>query len=105
MMNHETNKRIFDRDLLLRDNGIIICGTYLRLLVPYPVERIMEGIPMVKLSYPAIAMKEPNSVPVIMIDKHIQGNQSSVAVLRGATIQIAQTTPIQTTRTGKHCDK
>ena len=58
---------------------------------------------MVKTSYLAIAMKEPNNVPAIMIDKYIQGKQSSVAVLRGATIQIARTTPVPTMRTGKHC--
>ena len=84
---------------------MIACGKYLRLLALYPVERMMEGISMVKSSYPAIEMKESNNVPAIMIDKDIQGKQSSVAVLRGATIQIARTTPIQTTCTGKYCNK
>ena len=60
---------------------------------------------MVKSSYAAIAMKEANIVPAIMIDKHIKGKQSSVVVLRGATIQIARMTPIQTTCTDKHSDK
>ena len=105
MTNHETNKRIFHNNLLLQDNGMITSGMYLQLLAPYPIERMMEGIPMVKSSYLAIVMKEPNIVPVIMIDKHIQGKQSSVAVLRGASIQIAHMIIIQTTYTGKNCDK
>ena len=105
MMNNESNKRIFHRDLLLRDNGTITCGTYMRLLAPYPVERMMEGIPLVKTSYPAIVMERPANVPAIVVNSYIQGNNSAVAILRGAILHVTRTTPIQITCTGKHCDK
>ena len=60
MMNHELNKRIFHCDLLLRDNGKVACGPYLRLLAPYQVEGMMEGILMIKSTYPTIVMEVPS---------------------------------------------
>ena len=42
---------------------------------------------------------------MIRINSYIQANQSGVAVLKNATIEICRTTPVQTTCSGKHCDK
>ena len=102
---NQTRESFVCRDLLLRDNGTITCGTYLRVLAPYPIERMMEGIPLIKTSYPAIVMERPEHIPAVTINSYIQGNASSVAVLRGAMLRVTRTTPIQTTCTGKHCDK
>ena len=68
MMNHECNKQIFYRDLVLWDNNTIACGSHLWLLVMYPIEQMMEGIPLVKSSYPAIAMEIPKNKMAIAID-------------------------------------
>ena len=56
MMSNDMNRRLFHRDLLLRDNGTITVGSYLRILAPHPIERNMNGIPLLKSDYTAIAM-------------------------------------------------
>jgi hypothetical protein len=48
MMTSDTDKRLFHRDLMLRDNGTITIGLYIRLLAPHPIERNMQGIPLIK---------------------------------------------------------
>jgi hypothetical protein len=105
MMTNEMNKRIFHRDLMLRDNGTITIGSYMRILAPYPIERNMKGIPLVKTHYPAIAMMVPIDLHSISINTYIQANQSSVALLKYCDVEVRRTTPIQTTCSGKHCDK
>ena len=94
LINHKWNKRIFHRDLLLRDNRKVTCGTYLCLLAPYPVERLMR-----KTTYLAIIMEVPSQVSEIIIDNYIQGYQTPVTVLKSATLKLTRTTPIQTTCT------
>ena len=56
MMTTDGNRRIFHRDLTLRDNGTITIGSYLQILAPEPVERNMQGIPLVKTFAMAVAM-------------------------------------------------
>ena len=105
MMTSDMNKRLFHRDLMLRDNGTITIGSYLRLLAPHPIERNMQGIPLIKSFYPIIAMDSPSIINSIAVNNYIEGNQSGVAVLKNTEIFIRRTTPIQTSCSGKHCDK
>ena len=105
MMTSDMNKRLFHRDLMLRDNGTITIGSYLRLLAPHPIERNMQGIPLIKSFYPIIAMDSPSIINSIAVNNYIEGNQSGVAVLKNTEIFIRRTTPIQTSCLGKHCDK
>ena len=91
--------------LLLCDNGTITIGSYLRILCPYPVERNMKNIPIVRTHIPAIAMKPPLLLYPIPIDYETMGNNSGVAVLSGVLVNVRRTTAIQTTCSGKHCDK
>eukprot|EP00559_Dactyliosolen_fragilissimus_P002615 CAMPEP_0184868778 /NCGR_PEP_ID=MMETSP0580-20130426/31751_1 /TAXON_ID=1118495 /ORGANISM="Dactyliosolen fragilissimus" /LENGTH=333 /DNA_ID=CAMNT_0027369885 /DNA_START=200 /DNA_END=1198 /DNA_ORIENTATION=- len=105
MISNEKNRRLFHRDLLLRDNGTITIGSYLRIIAPLPVERNMQENPLIESFLPAIAMKHPPKVSPIVINNYIEGNQSGVAFLVGASIKVHQITPLQTTCSGKHCDK
>ena len=105
MMTNDGNRRIFHRDLALRDNGAITIGSYLRILAPEPVERNMQGIPLVKPFAMAVAMDKEYDPPAIPIDINIEGSNTGVAVLTNAELEVRSTTPIQTTCSGKHCDK
>lgn len=105
MMTNDMNKRLFHRDLLLRDNGVLTIGSYIRLLAPLPVERNMQGIPLLNSYYPALAMEPPNQVSSIPINKYIEGNQAHCAFLKHVFVSIRRTTAVQTTCSGKHCDK
>ena len=105
MMTNEMNKRIFHRYLMLRDNGTTTIGSYMRILAPYPIERNMQGIPLIKTHYPAIAMMVPIELPSICINTYIQANQSSVALLKNCDVKVRRTTPIQITCSVKYCDK
>ena len=105
MMSNDMNRRLFHRDLLLRDNGTITVGSYLRILAPHPIERNMNGIPLLKSDYPAIAMDTPKRLAPIYINSHIEGNKSGCAVLNGAFLKLSRSTPFETTCRGKHCDK
>ena len=55
--------------------------------------------------YPIIAMEKPCYVPSILLNTYLQANRSGVAVLKSVSIQIRRTAPIQTSCSGKHCDK
>ena len=105
MITSEANKRIFHRDLLPRDNGTITIGSCLRIVAPLAVERNMQGIPLVNSCTPAIAMEPNHKIPAVNINHALDGNQHGVGVLKNAQISVRRLTPIQTTYSGKHCDK
>ena len=105
MITNNLNRRLFSRDTMLRDNGTVTLGTYIRLLAPYPIQRNMQGIPLLQSMYPAIVMETPQYIPSIAINKYIQANQTGVGYLKSVTIEVRRTAPIQTTCSGKHCDK
>ena len=105
MITNDMNKRLFNRDILLRDNGTITVGTYMRVLAPYPITRKMKDIPLVNSFYPAIVIERPSRVYTVPVNTYIQANQSGVAVLKDVILSVQRTTPIQTTCSGKHCDK
>ena len=105
MITNEMNRRLFSRDTMLRDNCTVTLGTYLRLLAPYPITRNMKGIPLLQSMYPAIVMQTPSNVPSIQLNKYIQANQTGVAILKSIIVDIRRTAPVQTTCSGKHCDK
>ena len=37
MINNDHNRSLFHRYLLLRDNGTVTIGTFMRIIVPYPI--------------------------------------------------------------------
>ena len=73
-----TNTSLWDRNVELRDNGILTIGTYLRILAPKPITKMMSGdIPMIETQFPVIVMKPPSvNMDSIVIDYEIQGNNA-----------------------------
>ena len=106
MESKNSNQCLFNKNVELRDNGVISIGTYFRIVTPLPIENKMRGdIPLIKTHYPLIVMKRPILKDSIPIRKEI-GNHSSMAyVLVGMKIKINRSTPIKTTCGGLLCDK
>ena len=105
MISNDMNKRLYHRDLLLRDNGTITVGSFLRILALLPIKRNMNEIPMLHSFYPAIVMEPPEELKPIFIHSYIDGNKAGCTVLNGAYLKFTRTTTIETTCTGKYCDK
>ena len=105
MITNEMNRRLFCRDTMLRDNGTVTLGTYIRLLAPYPIQRNMNGIPLLRTMFPAIVMMTPSNVPLIQINKYITANQTGVAILKNVMLEVRRMVPVQTSCLGKLCDK
>ena len=104
-IHHDQNARLFHRNLVLRDNGVITIGSFLRILSPHQVDEHMQGIPLINTDSPAVALRLPNHYATVPTNTEIQGSQSLVAVWNNATLSINRTTPIQTTCSGNFCDK
>ena len=106
MESKNSNQCLFNKNIELRDNGVISIGTFPRIVTPLPIENKMRGdIPLVKTHLPLIVMMRPSLKVSIPIKKEI-GNQNSLAfVLVGTTININRSTPIKTTCGGLLCDK
>ena len=106
MESKNSNQCLFNKNVELRDNGVISIGTFFRIVTPLPIENKMRGdIPLIKTHYPLIVMKRPSLKTSIPISKEI-GNQNSLAfVLKGMIININRSTPIKTTCGGLLCDK
>ena len=106
MESKNSNQCLFNKNVELRDNGVISIGTYFPIVTPLPIENKMRGdIPLIKTHYPLIVMKRPILKDSIPIRKEI-GNHSSMAfVLVGMKIKINRSTPIKTTCGGLLCDK
>ena len=106
MESKNSNQCLFNKNVELRDNGVISIGTFFRIVTPLPIENKMRGdIPLIKTHYPLIVMKRPSLKKSIHISKEIC-NQNSVAfVLKGMIININRSTPIKITCRGLLCDK
>mmetsp|Transcript_16587 Transcript_16587/g.18921 ORF Transcript_16587/g.18921 Transcript_16587/m.18921 type:complete len:375 (+) Transcript_16587:144-1268(+) len=103
MITNNTNYRLFHRDLILRDNGVICIGSFLRILCPFPITRSMQNIPLLTTDYSAIALQTPTVYPTIGINT--ETNESFAGIWNGSMLRITRTTPISTTCSSHLCDK
>ena len=61
MESKNSNQCLFNKNVELRDNGVISIGTFVRILTPLAIENKMRGdIPLIKTHYPLIVMKRPS---------------------------------------------
>ena len=104
-ISNENNTNFFQRNLILRDNGTITCGSYLRVIAPHQIERYLNGTEMIFSDYPAIALKIPSDVSNVRIDNALEGNRMKAGLWNMADVTIRRTAPIQTKCSGYHCDK
>ena len=84
MMNHENNERIFHRDSLLRDNGTIsplITGT-----LSHWTNDGLDSVCEILLSRYSNVNSEKKME--IAIDSYVQVKETSIAILKEATIRL-----------------
>ena len=106
MESKNSNQCLFNKNVEIRDNGVISIGTFFLIITPLPIENKMKGdIPLIKTHYPLIVMKRPNIVSSVPICKEIGNHNSMEFVLIGRKIVINRSTPIKTTCGGLLCDK
>ena len=74
MMSSDVNGRLFHRDLVLRDNGVISIGSFLRILAPHQIDRNMQDIPLLRTDFPAVALCAPSYLPTVNIKTEL-GNK------------------------------
>ena len=99
------NGRVFHRDVVLHDNGVITIGLYLRVLAPHQIDRNMQGIPFICRYYPGVAFHPPLYLSSARVNTDIEGTESLAAILNYCHVAINQTSPIQTTCYSHFCDK
>ena len=60
MESKNSNKCMFDKNVELRDNGVISIGTFFQIISPHTIENKMRGdIPLLKTDIPLIVMTRP----------------------------------------------
>ena len=106
MESKNSNKCMFDKNVELRDNGVISIGTFFRIISPHPIENKMRGdIPLLKTDIPLIVMTRPTLEHSIPVYKEVGEHNSMAFVLVGRKVNINRSSPIQTTCGGLLCDK
>ena len=105
MMTSKINGRVFHQYLVLRDNGVINIGSYLRVLAPHQIDRNMQGITLIRTYYPAVALCPPIYLSAARVNTDMEGTKSLTAILNNCHVAINQTSPIQTTCSSNFCDK
>ena len=77
-VNTDKNRRIFNFNLVLHDNGVTSIGSFIYLIDSYKIERNMQGIPFIFTNHPTVALipqKQLLTVPPIKIFKEINNLQ------------------------------
>lgn len=99
------NDKLWNRNPEYRDDGTITVGTFIRVLAPIQIERMMQEIPLVRTDYPIIVMQAPPKLPTIQINNEIQGHGALAFISNGAHLSINRITVRSTTCGGCFCDK
>ena len=105
MMTSKMNGRVFHRDVVLHDNGVITIGLYLRVLAPHQIDRNIQCITLICTDYPDVALRPPLYLSAARVNTYIEGTKSLVAILNNFHVDINRTSPIQTTCSSHFCDK
>ena len=103
-INHEHNRKLVDRNLLLRDNGTVNIGNFMRILGPHLIIQEMQQNILVWLDPTALIIKTSTVFPNYIINSFVEGNKSGVVILNNTTLGIHRTQEIQTRCTGKYYD-
>ena len=104
-MTSKINGRFFHQDLVLRDNGVITIGSYLRVLAPHHIDRNMQGIPLILTDYPDVDLRPHIYLSASCVNTDIEGTKSLAAIFNNFHVDINRTLPIQTMCSSHFCDK
>jgi len=100
------NTTLWNRNVELRDNGVLTMGTVIRVLAPRPIDSLMVGdIPLLNTNFPVIIMNAPTSYLRVSIDYQVQGNNAFAFALNNINVFIKNTSPKSTSCSGLTCDR
>lgn len=99
------NHDIWNRNPEHRDNGTIRVGSFIRVVNPEPINRFMQGIPMITTDTRVYALDIHPSMNSIPINNNIDGNQALAFCYNARIIRINHLSILHTGCTGLHCDK
>lgn len=105
LQSRTSNVEIWNRNPELRDNGTIAVGSFVRIPNPGPVERFMQGIPMVNTEMRAIALRPPPVYNAIPINTNLDGNAAQAFCYNNVHLNVNRLSIVGTNCTGLHCDK
>jgi hypothetical protein len=106
MESSSKNKRLWGKNVSLRDDGTITVGTILRAMNPLPIEQLMpNGGAILETRFTSIIMKHPRVLPEAPINFGLAGNSSNSFILNRCSLTINSTTPKETNCSGLFCDK
>ena len=100
------NQTIWHRQIELRDNGKLLIGIIIWILVPKPVDTFMRNnIPLLVSHYPVFVMQDPPSFPFQEIHNLGEANQSFSFYENGLKLNVSNVfTAIRTMCSGSLCD-
>ena len=104
--NGSRNKDLWCNDTGMRDDGNITIGTCFSVFNPRPIEDYLAGdVPLLDTAFAGIALKTPSDIKEVSIQEGIGPGVTRSFVLRGATVEVESSAPVQTECSGLFCDK
>ena len=105
MESRQHNHTLWDRNLLLRDNGVLTIGSFLRVLAPKRIDSSMNGVPLLFTQEPVVIMKRPPSFPIVPINFQVPQSKSAAFIYNRCIVELNGYTPLDTSCSGLLCDK
>lgn len=105
LQNKTINTRLWELNPEFRDNGTIAVGTFIRIANPDPVEKFMQGIPMVTTNLAAYPLKDPRVYDSIPINRNLPANAAMCAVFNGCRVNINSFAVVSWMCAGLHCQR
>ena len=94
MESKNSNKCMFDKNVELRDNGVISIGTFFQIISPHPIVKKMRGdIPLLKTNKPLIVMNRHTLLHSIAVYKEVGEHNYMAFVLVGRKVNINRSSP------------
>ncbi len=102
----QMNDKLWARNPLLRDNGVLSVGSYIIVFNPLPITtRFCNEIPLLETRGGCVVMKPPQCITEIKLDHGISTGVTRVFVVNNVQVKV-NSTSVQTTKcSGLFCDR
>ena len=104
MQNSTTNSVLFNRFPNARDNGGFTIGSILIFVNPKPIEKFMNGMPMLESQDQAI-LARPMVLKSIPFRNDLDGNEMKVFHLKGSKLELCTLTFVDSKCSRLFCDR
>ena len=104
MQNSTTNNNLFNRFPNARDNGGFTIGSIIIFVNPKPIEKFMNGMPMLESQDQAILAK-PMVCSAIPFRNDLDANEMKVFHLKGSNLNLRTLTFVDNKCSGLFCDR